>query len=77
MTHDQAAVDADGLIRFVIAHRVLDHPNALETAGHARGFMTFRWVGERDTKAPLPRIVKTTAAEAADLARARAAGGSR
>lgn len=58
ITHEEVSVDRDGLVRFVIAHRPVDHPNALETAGHERGFMTFRWVGERDTKAPLPRIRK-------------------
>ena len=62
-THEDVTADADGLIRFVVAHRLLEHPNALETAGHERGFMTFRWVGERDTKAPLPRIQKGTIEE--------------
>ena len=57
-THEEVTPDTDGLIRFVVAHQRLAHPNALETAGHERGFMTFRWVGERDTKAPLPRIQK-------------------
>lgn len=72
-THDEVSVDPDGLIRFVVAHAPTDHPNHLETAGHRRGFMTFRWVGERDTRAPLPRIERLPLAEA--LATARARGG--
>ncbi len=57
-THDDVTVDADGKVRFVIAHARTDHPNYLETAGHRRGFMTFRWVGERDTKAPPPKVTE-------------------
>ena len=57
-THDDVSLDPDGKIRFVIAHAPTDHPNYLETAGHSRGFMTFRWVGERDTQAPLPKLTK-------------------
>lgn len=68
-THDDIRVDPDGKARFVIAHAKTDHPNYLETAGHRRGFMTFRWVGERDTKAPLPVVTKLPIAEAVALAR--------
>jgi len=71
-THDDVAVDPDGKVRFVIAHARTDYPNYLETAGHRRGFMTFRWVGERDTKAPLPTVTKLPVAQA--IARARLAG---
>lgn len=74
-THDDVTVDPDGKVRFVIAHARTDHPNYLETAGHRRGFMTFRWVGERDTKAPLPTVTKVSVAKAA--AEARRAGGKR
>ena len=69
-THDEVKVDPDGLVRFVVAHGPTDHPNYLETAGHRRGFMTFRWVGERDTKAPLPGVTRLPLQEA--VARARA-----
>ena len=57
-THDEVVTDPDGKIRFLIAHKRADHPNYLETAGHSRGFMTFRWVGERDTQPPLPKVTK-------------------
>ncbi|MEZ4218011.1 MAG: DUF1214 domain-containing protein [Myxococcota bacterium] len=67
-THDDVVLDPDGKLRFVVAHARTDHPNYLETAGHARGFMTFRWVGERDTKPPLPTVRKLPLAEAVRLA---------
>lgn len=74
-THDDVAIDPDGKVRFVIAHARTDHPNYLETAGHRRGFMTFRWVGERDTKAPLPKVTKVPVGQATGLA--LKAGGKR
>ena len=72
-THDDVTADPDGKIRFLIAQAPVDHPNYLETAGHSRGFMTFRWVGERDTQAPLPKVTKLPLPEA--LSRAKALGG--
>ena len=72
-THDDVSIDPDGVIRFLIAHAPSDHPNYLETAGHSRGFMTFRWVGERETKAPLPKVTKLPLADA--VARAKILGG--
>ncbi len=68
-THDDVTVDPDGKVRFVIAHARTDHPNYLETAGHRRGFMTFRWVGERNTKAPLPKVTKLKIAKAVEFAK--------
>ena len=65
--------DADGKVRFVLAHAPADHPNYLETAGHTRGFMTFRWVGERETEAPLPTVVRLPLAEALERAKAASA----
>ena len=73
-THDDVRVDSDGKIRFLIAHAPVDHPNYLETAGHSRGFMTFRWVGERDTVAPMPSVTLLPLEQAA--ARARNPAGS-
>lgn len=68
-THDDVQVDPDGKIRFLLAQSRTDHPNYLETGGHSRGFMTFRWVGERNTKAPLPKVTRVPLDQA--LARAR------
>lgn len=76
-THDDVAVDPDGKVRFVIAHARTDHPNYLETAGHRRGFMTFRWVGERNTKAPLPKVTKQKVAQAVALARSAGKPGAK
>lgn len=72
-THDEVTVDPDGKVRFLVAHAPTDHPNHLETAGHRRGFMTFRWVGERDSKPPLPRVERLPLDEA--LAKAKQLGG--
>lgn len=68
-THDDVAVDPDGKVRFLVAHARTSHPNYLETAGHSRGFMTFRWVGERDTEAPLPTVTRLPLDEAVERAR--------
>jgi hypothetical protein len=62
-TLDDVTLDPDGKLRFVLAHGPTDHPNFLETGGHSRGWMTFRWVGERDTEATLPRITVVPLAE--------------
>ena len=72
-THDDVSADPDGKVRFLVSHLPADHPNYLETAGHSRGFMTFRWVGERDTQAPLPSVTRLPLAEA--VAKGRALGG--
>jgi hypothetical protein len=74
-THDDVRVDTDGKVRFVIAQVRTDHPNYLETAGHRRGFMTFRWVGERDTKPAMPTVTKLPIGKA--VAAAMEAGGGR
>jgi hypothetical protein len=73
-THDDVTVDPDGKIRFLIAQARADHPNYLETAGHRRGFMTFRWVGERETQAPLPTVTRLPLAEALERARTLSGG---
>jgi hypothetical protein len=75
-THDGVTIDPDGKVRFLIAHARTDHPNYLETGGHSRGFMTFRWVGERDTQPPLPSVTRLPLEEAIVQARALSAGGS-
>lgn len=50
-------LDADGRLRFVLAHDEAPHPNWLETGGHPEGFMTFRWVGEREAEVPVPTVL--------------------
>jgi len=73
-THDGVTIDPDGKVRFLVAHARADHPNYLETGGHSRGFMTFRWVGERDTQPPLPRVMRLPLEQAVVRARALSQG---
>lgn len=53
-----AAVDADGKVRLVVAHRDPGTPNWLDTAGHRFGTMCFRWVRATDNPEPTTRVVK-------------------
>jgi len=39
----QAEVDADGALRWVVAHRDPGVPNWVDTTGHREGFMAARW----------------------------------
>lgn len=43
LTADQARVDPDGRIRFVVSHRDPGLTNWLETTGHRRGYLQVRW----------------------------------
>jgi hypothetical protein len=58
--HNQnsAKRDADGGVTLVIAHRDPGMGNWLETAGHDRGTMCFRWVGAKEHVHPQTRVVK-------------------
>jgi hypothetical protein len=58
--HNQhsAKLDADGGVTLVIAHHDPHHANWLETAGHDRGTMCFRWVGAKEHVHPTTRVVK-------------------
>lgn len=73
---DHAVVDDDGKLRFVVAHGKTPHPNWMETAGHREGWMTFRWVGERETKVAMPTVLRVKRAEVAEVLAARTGGGS-
>jgi hypothetical protein len=43
LTADQARVDPDGRIRFVVSERDPGLANWLECTGHARGYLQIRW----------------------------------
>jgi hypothetical protein len=43
LTADQARIDPDGMIRFVISERDPGLANWLERTGHARGYVQIRW----------------------------------
>lgn len=49
--------DRDGGVTMVLAHTDPGHPNWLETAGHDRGTMCFRWVGAKELVHPQTRVV--------------------
>ena len=43
LTADQARVDPDGMIRYVVSERDPGLANWIECTGHRRGFLQFRW----------------------------------
>ena len=44
LNHHQAVLDDDGVFRAVVAHRDPGVPNWLDTMGHTKGPLLFRWV---------------------------------
>lgn len=50
--------DADGGVTMVLSHRNPGHANWLDTAGHTRGTMCFRWVGAKEQVHPTTRVIK-------------------
>jgi hypothetical protein len=71
---DHAVLDSDGKLRFVLAHGRTPHPNWLDTGGHREGFLTFRWVGEREDDTPLPEIIRIKRSEVARVLDERRGG---
>ncbi|HEY8060131.1 MAG TPA: hypothetical protein VID94_15315, partial [Acidimicrobiales bacterium] len=54
-----ATLEADGSVRFVVAHRDPGIPNWLDTAGHRHGTVGVRWVGpEVIDVLPTTRVVE-------------------
>jgi Protein of unknown function (DUF1214) len=43
VNHGSATRNSDGTVTTVIARELLDHPNAISTADHGQGQMSFRW----------------------------------
>lgn len=50
--------EPDGSVNILIAARDPGHPNWLETAGHDRGTLCFRWVEAREHVDPQTRVVR-------------------
>ena len=75
-TLDDVVLDPDGKLRFVLAHGRSPHPNWLDTGGHAEGFMTFRWVGERDAVVAEPIVLRVNRSALAEVLAKRQGGGS-
>jgi hypothetical protein len=55
LNNHSAKLEPDGSARFVIAQRDPGHPNWLDPAGHARGIVGVRWVGEN-----VPNVIPRT-----------------
>jgi len=53
-----AEYEADGSVRIIVAHEDPGHPNWIETAGHRRGTMCFRWIRADAHPEPACRVVK-------------------
>lgn len=58
LTADQARIDPDGRIRFVVSHRDPGLTNWLETTGHRTGYLQVRW--QRVTRTLSPEDGPTT-----------------
>ncbi|MBH25702.1 MAG: hypothetical protein CMH57_14870 [Myxococcales bacterium] len=52
-----AAYEDDGSVRIVVAHTDPGHPNWIQTVGHDRGTMCFRWFHADDPPQPQTRVV--------------------
>ena len=53
-----ARCEADGSVRIVVAHRNPGVPNWIDTVGHRRGTMLFRWIRAEEHPDPRTRVVK-------------------
>ena len=55
----QAVANSDGTVTIVVAHRRLDHPNAVSTVDYPRGNLAFRWfLADAVPAKPDVRLVK-------------------
>ncbi len=55
-----AAYRDDGSVQITVAHRDPGTDNWIETAGHDRGTMCFRWIGAKEHPQPRTRVVKVS-----------------
>jgi len=58
INHDQAHVDSDGRVRFVVSRDDPGCRNWLDTADHPEGLLTFRWFWPKADPRPTTRVVK-------------------
>lgn len=59
LNHFQGELDADGVRRYVIAHRDPGIPNWVDTTGLPEGFLTFRWAySELPDRLPTVKVTK-------------------
>lgn len=61
INHGQAVPNADGTVTIVVGHDLVDHPNAVSTAGRTHGALAFRWfLADTLPDAPTLRVVAVT-----------------
>jgi len=53
-----AHYEPDGSVKIVVAHQKPDHPNWVETTGHTRGTLCWRWIGADEHPPVNARVVK-------------------
>jgi hypothetical protein len=58
VNHHGAVLQPDGSVRLVVAHRNPGVANWIETAGHRRGTMCWRWIRAAAHPRPATRVVK-------------------
>jgi len=74
LNYFQAEADADGVRRYVIAHRDPGVPNWVDTTGLPHGFLTFRWAySELPGQLPTVKVTKIRHAERREAIRVRQA----
>ncbi len=76
LNQHQCRADADGRVRFVLAHEDPGVPNWLDTAGHREGLLTYRWFWPESDPAVETRVLpfaELAAALPADTPRVDAA----
>jgi hypothetical protein len=65
LNDQQAHVDADGIVRVVVAHRDPATPNWIDTEERGRGMLVYRWVWARSNPVPRARVVALDAPRSA------------
>jgi hypothetical protein len=65
LNDQQTHVDADGVVRIVVAHRDPATPNWIDTEERRRGMLVYRWVWARTNPVPRARVVALDALRAA------------
>ena len=58
LNHHDATYGKDGSVRLVVAHENPGVGNWIDTAGHRRGTMCWRWIRAEQHPQPLARVVK-------------------
>ena len=64
-TLEEVTREADGKVRFVIAHQYPGVPNWLDPMGNDRGYMTLRWLDARGESVPIPVVTRVALSELA------------